>query len=148
MERITVDDLDILMLRNDPAEETGQRAWAKTAGIIFGNVALRSGVIVLNDPTALAGALDKMYMQLLPPNIRPQTLISCDRGDQVIYPEPGWHGGTERVSGLQFAGSVHGDKEQSCQSQPDDRCDRPLRLCHCPGISARVGTRQCPACSW
>ncbi|MGB5534569.1 MAG: hypothetical protein WBN08_01600, partial [Thiogranum sp.] len=79
VERITVDDLDILMLRIDPADETGQRAWAKTAGIIFGNVALRSGVIVLNDPTALAGALDKMYMQLLPQNIRPRTLISCDR---------------------------------------------------------------------
>ena len=57
VERITVDNLDILMLRNDPARETGQRAWAKTAGIIFGNVALRSGVVVLNDPTALAGAL-------------------------------------------------------------------------------------------
>lgn len=77
-ERITVDDLDILLLRNDPADEVGYRIWAKTAGIIFGNVALRSGVVVLNDPTALAGALDKMYMQLLPQHIRPSTLISRD----------------------------------------------------------------------
>lgn len=79
LERITVDDLDILMLRNDPAQNTGNRAWAKTAGIIFGNVALRSGVVVLNDPTALAGALDKMYIQLLPQDIRPRTFISCNR---------------------------------------------------------------------
>jgi len=78
VERITIDDLDVLMLRNDPAHDVGARAWAKTAGINFGHVALRSGVIVLNDPTALAGALDKMYIQLLPQNIRPRTLISCD----------------------------------------------------------------------
>ena len=77
LERITVDDLDILMLRNDPAHDTVNRAWTKTSGIIFGNVALRSGVIVLNDPTALAGALDKMYIQLLPQHVRPRTLISC-----------------------------------------------------------------------
>lgn len=79
LDRITVDDLDVLLLRNDPAQDVGRRAWAKTAGIIFGNVVLRSGVIVLNDPTALAGALDKMYVQLLPQDIRPKTLISCDR---------------------------------------------------------------------
>lgn len=79
VERITVDDLDVLMLRNNPRQETGHRAWAKTTGIIFGNVALRSGVIVLNDPTALAGALDKMYIQMLPKHIRPRTHISCDR---------------------------------------------------------------------
>lgn len=81
LEKITVDDLDVLMLRNDPAHDVEHRGWAKTAGIIFGNVALRSGVIVLNDPTALAGALDKMYVQLLPQNIRPKTLISCDRNE-------------------------------------------------------------------
>ena len=79
LERITVDDLDVLMLRSDPAQDTGNRAWAKTAGITFGNVALRSGVVVLNDPTALAGALDKMYIQLLPRHILPKTFISRAR---------------------------------------------------------------------
>ena len=78
IERITVDDLDILMLRNDPAKTGDSHAWAKTAGIIFGNIALRSGVIVLNDPTGLAGALDKMYTQLLPQEIRPKTLITTN----------------------------------------------------------------------
>lgn len=78
-ERITVDDLDILMLRNDPAITSESHAWSKTAGIIFGNIALRSGVIVLNDPTGLAGGLDKMYTQLLPQEIRPKTLITTDR---------------------------------------------------------------------
>jgi len=49
VQRITVDDLDILMLRNDPAEDRGRRSWAQTAGIMFGRAAMRRGVIVLND---------------------------------------------------------------------------------------------------
>ena len=49
-ERITVDDLDVLMLRNDPAEDLGKRQWAQMAGILFGRASLRRGVIVLNDP--------------------------------------------------------------------------------------------------
>ncbi|HEX3600926.1 MAG TPA: glutathione synthase, partial [Lacipirellulaceae bacterium] len=60
-ERITVDDLDVLMLRNDPAEDIGRRTWAQMAGILFGRAALRRGVIVLNDPTSLALAANKMY---------------------------------------------------------------------------------------
>lgn len=102
-ERITVDDLDILMLRNDPAEDAGNRAWAKTAGIIFGNMALRSGVIVLNDPMALAGAMDKMYMQLLPQHIRPQTLISCDRREIKAFIQE--LGGVAVLKGFQGSSS-------------------------------------------
>jgi len=79
MERISVDDLDVLMLRNDPAEDQGRRTWAQTAGIMFGRVAVRRGVIVLNDPTALAMAMNKMYFQLFPEEVRPKTLITRDR---------------------------------------------------------------------
>lgn len=75
-ERITVDDLDVLMLRSDPAQETGPRAWAQSTGIIFGRVAMRHGVIVLNDPNGLAKAQNKMYFQLFPDQVRPRTLIS------------------------------------------------------------------------
>jgi glutathione synthase len=78
-ERITVDDLDILMLRNDPAEDAIKRPWAQTAGIVFGRVALRHGVIVLNDPNSLSRALNKMYLQYFPEVVRPRTLITRDR---------------------------------------------------------------------
>jgi glutathione synthase len=77
--RITVDDLDVLMLRSDPANDTGYRAWAQSTGIIFGRVALRRGVIVLNDPDALARATNKMYFQLFPEEVRPRTIITRDR---------------------------------------------------------------------
>ncbi len=77
-ERITVDDLDILMLRSDPANETGNRSWAATAGINFGRIAMRRGVIVLNDPNGLAKATNKTYFQLFPEEVRPRTLITRD----------------------------------------------------------------------
>ena len=78
-EYITVDDLDVLLLRSDPSTETGERSWAQTAGINFGRVAMRHGVIVLNDPNGLSKALNKMYFQLFPEEVRPRTLISRDR---------------------------------------------------------------------
>jgi glutathione synthase len=78
-ERITVDDLDILMLRNDPSDDSSSRPWAVSAGIIFGRMAMRGGVIVLNDPDGLAKATNKMYFQGFPEEVRPATLITRDR---------------------------------------------------------------------
>ena len=77
-ERICVDELDVLFLRNDPAPDKN-RAWAQSAGIIFGRAAMRHGVIVLNDPDGLSKAQNKMYFQLFPEEVRPGTLITRDR---------------------------------------------------------------------
>jgi len=78
MERITVDDLDVLMLRSDPSNDIGMRVWAQASGIIFGRVAMRYGVIVLNDPNGLSKAMNKMYFQLFPEEVRPHTVITRD----------------------------------------------------------------------
>ena len=80
-ERVTVDELDVLMLRSDPSTETGNRVWAQTAGITFGRVAKRRGVIVVNDPDSLLNAMNKMYFQHFPEEVRPKTLISRNRDD-------------------------------------------------------------------
>ncbi len=80
-ELVTVDDLDVLMLRNDPSQDIGYRSWAQTAGIIFGRAAMRHGVIVLNDPNGLSKAQNKMYFQLFPEEVRPKTLITMDRDE-------------------------------------------------------------------
>ena len=80
-ERIVLDDLDVLMLRSDPSTDTGLRAWAQTAGISFGRVAMRRGVIVLNDPEGLLQAANKLYFQLFPDEVRPRTIISQNRDD-------------------------------------------------------------------
>jgi glutathione synthase len=78
-ERIIVDELDVLMLRSDPAQEYGSRSWAQQVGMLYGRVALRHGVIVLNDPNGLAKASNKMYFELFPEEVRPKTLITRDR---------------------------------------------------------------------
>jgi glutathione synthase len=80
-ERITVDDLDVLLLRSDPSNDTGYRAWAQSSGIIFGRMAMRSGVIVLNDPNGLAQALNKMYFQFFPEEVRPRTIITRENAE-------------------------------------------------------------------
>ncbi|MHC4339919.1 MAG: glutathione synthase [Planctomycetota bacterium] len=81
VERITVHDLDVLLLRNDPSTDTGQRSWAQAAGIIFGRMAMRRGVIVLNDPDGLSRAQNKMYFQDFPEEVRPRTLITRERSE-------------------------------------------------------------------
>jgi glutathione synthase len=101
-ERITVDDLDVLMLRNDPAEDIGRRSWAQMAGIMFGRAAMRRGVIVLNDPTALALASNKMYFQLFPEEVRPATLITRDRDEIRNFARE--HGGDVVIKPLQGSG--------------------------------------------
>jgi glutathione synthase len=90
------------MLRNDPAEDIGRRSWAQMAGIMFGRAALRRGVIVLNDPTALALAANKMYFQLFPEEVRPATLITRDRNDIRSFARE--HGGDVVIKPLQGSG--------------------------------------------
>ncbi len=70
---ITLDDLDVLLLRSNPSV---QRAWAQSAGIHFGRLAMRHGVIVLNDPNGLAKAMNKLYLQTFPEMVRPRTLVT------------------------------------------------------------------------
>ncbi len=80
-QKVTIDALDVLMLRSDPSTEIGDRVWAQTAGITFGRVAKRRGVIVVNDPDGLLKAMNKMYFQHFPEEVRPKTLISRNRED-------------------------------------------------------------------
>lgn len=80
-ERVTVDDFDALMLRNVPSDDVIKRPWAATIATEFGRLATRRGVVVVNDPNGLAKASSKMYFQLFPAEVRPQTLITRDRDD-------------------------------------------------------------------
>lgn len=84
-ERITVDQLDVLVLRNVPSDDYLRRPWAATAAAEFGRVAMRHGVIVVNDPTGLSKASTKMYFQLFPEEVRPRTLITRDREELKAF---------------------------------------------------------------
>lgn len=74
-ERIMVEDLDVLLLRNDPAADF-DKPWAQHAALVFGAAAVTHDVIVLNDPGGLTKAINKMYFQHFPKSIRLKTLIS------------------------------------------------------------------------
>ncbi len=91
-ERITLEDLDVLMLRNDPAQDVNKRPWARLAGINFGRLAMRHGVIVLNDPNGLMHAVNKMYLQYFPEAVRPHTLITRNTDDlkAFVKDHAGW----------------------------------------------------------
>ncbi|PHN04576.1 glutathione synthetase [Flavilitoribacter nigricans] len=82
---ITSDDLDILFLRNDPAQDAGERPWAQTAGIIFGQLAAERGVTVLNDPFSLSNALNKMYFQHFPEEVRPKSIITRNAEEIIEF---------------------------------------------------------------
>ena len=75
---IRIDELDVLLLRSNPSVQQG---WAQDAGIHFGRLAMRRGVIVLNDPNGLSKAMNKLYLQTFPETVRPRTLVtrSIDR---------------------------------------------------------------------
>jgi glutathione synthase len=81
-ERIDLTELDVLLLRNDPAQDFADRPWAQGVGVIFGELAAHRGAIVLNDPAGLSKALNKLYFQHFPPAVRPETLVTRD-ADEV-----------------------------------------------------------------
>ncbi|WP_373493401.1 glutathione synthetase [Aquiflexum sp.] len=76
---ISSSDLDVLFLRNDPSEDINSRNWAQNAPYIFGQIAMRAGVIVLNHPASLSNAINKMYFQHFPEILRPKTIITRDQ---------------------------------------------------------------------
>lgn len=101
-QRITVEDLDVLFLRNDPAVDVINRPWARLMGINFGRLVMRHGVIVLNDPNGLAQAVNKMYLQYFPEQVRARTLISRNREDIKYFIKE--HGGKAILKPLAGSG--------------------------------------------
>jgi glutathione synthase len=101
-QRITVDRLDVLMLRNDPAQDVRKRPWARLAGINFGRLTTRHGVIVLNDPDGLNHAVNKTYLQYFPKSVRPRTLITRNRDEIKNFADE--QGGTIVIKPLAGSG--------------------------------------------
>ena len=78
VKQLDIGEFDVVMLRNDPAEDANEKPWAATAAIAFGQLFAEAGVLVVNDPSSLANALSKAYFQHFPKTVRPRTLISRD----------------------------------------------------------------------
>jgi len=84
-EQLAVADLDVLVMRNDPADDMTERPWAVTSGILFAQLSVAAGTLVVNDPASLANAVNKTYFQHFPEVVRPNTLISRDPDDIVAF---------------------------------------------------------------
>jgi glutathione synthase len=84
-EQISVDELDVVMMRNDPAEDINDRPWAVASGILFAQLSVAKGVLVVNDPASLANAVNKTYFQHFPEAVRPRTLISRDADEIAAF---------------------------------------------------------------
>lgn len=100
--RISVDALDVLMLRSDPADEVVERPWAPNSGLLFAQLAALKHVIVLNDPTHLTDASNKTYFQHFPEEVRPRTCITLDA--KVIKDFIAEHDGCGVIKPLQGSG--------------------------------------------
>ena len=91
-ELVPIVDFDVLVMRNDPADDMIERPWAVTSGVLFAQLAVAAGTLVVNDPANLAHAVNKTYFQHFPEAVRPRTLISRDPGELGAFVE-GMRGG-------------------------------------------------------
>ena len=146
-QRITVDDLDVLMLRNVPSDDYLKRPWAATTAAEFGRVAMRHGVIVVNDPNGLAKASTKMYFQLFPEEVRPRTLITRDRDEIKAVRQGGGPLRAQAAAGLGRRERLPGPARRHPEPEPDDRRRQPRRIRHRPGVLCRPRKRATCGCS-
>jgi glutathione synthase len=78
---IDLNDLDVLMPRNDPSQDAVIRPWARLAAINFARLATRNNTVVVNDPIGLSLGLTKLYMEYFPVEVRPRTLVTRDKSE-------------------------------------------------------------------
>jgi glutathione synthase len=104
-ERINLADMDVVMLRNDPADDFLERPYRQSAGIVFGQLAAGQGTLVVNDPLGLSQALNKLYFHAFPPEVRPRTLVTRDAEEVRTFVEE--QGGKAILKPLQGSGG-HG----------------------------------------
>lgn len=102
LKRIDLADLDVVMLRNDPADDFLERPYRQSAGIIFGQLAVSRGTLVVNDPLGLSQALNKLYFHAFPAEVRPRTLVTRDAEEIRTFIEN--QGGRAIIKPLQGSG--------------------------------------------
>lgn len=101
-ETIDVTEVDVIMLRSDPSLDSQATPWAADIGILFGREAAKRGVLVLNDPDSLGRAINKLYFQSFPEEVRAETLITRNADDVKAFAKA--HGGSVILKPLQGSG--------------------------------------------
>jgi glutathione synthase len=102
-ERISTAALDVVWLRQNPSEWPLELRRSVHAGILFGQLAVRRGALVLDHPDTLTYAENKLYLEYFPESVRIRTLITRDAaairrfheecgGEIVVKPLDGYGG--------------------------------------------------------
>ena len=140
---IGMDEFDVVMLRNDPADDAETDPWRNNAGVAFGQLIASTGVLVVNDPTSLANALSKAYFQHFPEIVRPADPHLARRGhDRGVHQGPRWQGRAQAAPGIGRRGSLPDRPQGGAQPQADHRGDLARRLRRRPGVPPRGGQRR------
>jgi len=101
-ETIDIGQVDVLLLRSDPSLDAQAMPWAADIGVLFGREAAKRGVLVLNDPDGLGRAINKLYFQSFPEEVRADTLITRKADDVKAFAKA--HGGSVILKPLQGSG--------------------------------------------
>jgi len=102
LKRVSLTDYDVVLLRSDPADEVSTRPWAPSSALLFAQLLVKQGVIVLNDPAHLTDASNKTYFQTYPELVRPKTVIAHD--DESLKKAVEKFGGNAVIKPLQGSG--------------------------------------------
>lgn len=78
-ERVVMDDLDALWLRNESVDDLQERPWASPMGVVLGQMLQARGVTVVNDPVTYVRASSKLYLEEFPERVRPRSLVTRRR---------------------------------------------------------------------
>ena len=99
---ISLTEVDVMMMRADPADDLVEKPWAHPSSLLFAQLVAERGVIVVNDPHKLTDASNKTYFQTYPASIRPRTCISRDPETILRFIEA--EGGEAVIKPLQGSG--------------------------------------------
>ena len=134
-----LDELDVVMLRNDPADDAVDRpvAQQRRGGLRSADRLDRRARGQRPDQPGQR-AVNKAYFQHFPEVVRPRTLISRD--EKMIEDFVADLGGKAVLKPLQGSGGAGVflvDRQGGAQPQPDHRGDLPRRLRRRAGVPAR-----------
>ncbi len=138
VERITVDELDVLLLRNDPATDVIYRPWAVDRGHAVrprGHAPRRDRAERSERP----GAGDEQdVLPALPGRGAAEDADHArPRRDQGVRQGAGRHHRAQAAAGLGRPERLPGAAGRRAEPESDDRCRQPRRLRHRPGVPAR-----------
>ena len=115
--QIDIAEIDVLMLRSDPSLDAQATPWAAESASCSAARRPSAGVLVLNDPDSLSRAINKLYFQSFPAEVRAETLITRHRERHQGVRQGAWRQHhPEAAAGIGRVGRVQGRLEEASRT--------------------------------